>query len=210
MFFDFWIFFYQIIFNLRTQLANELNYEQKKAVFSIIRTESTPFLLDGPPGTGKTKTLVAAINEIVRTTKKNILVCAHSNSACDEITQRLADVLRPGELFRMFAINHNRKLVHDKIKPFCNLIEENFKFPSLRYLYMFRVVICTLLTAGAITRARRDQHFNSGHFAYTFIDEAACVPEIIALIPIAGKFFLFDSFISFPHKFLFYFLFMIN
>lgn len=43
-------------------------------------------------GTGKTKTLVAAIEQIVRTTDQNVLVCASSNAACDEIAVRLLKV----------------------------------------------------------------------------------------------------------------------
>lgn len=124
----------------------------------------------------------------MRTTTKNVLVCANSNAACDELTERLVDLLHVGELFRMYAKSYNRNMLSNKIKPVCNLVEEKFKFPSLAYLYQFRVIVCTLLTAGCISRARIDSSFQSGHFSYILIDEAASVPEPTSLIPIAGTY----------------------
>lgn len=48
-------------------------------------------------GTGKTRTIVAAIIQIVRSSNNYVLVCANSNSACDEITERLLRVLGTAE-----------------------------------------------------------------------------------------------------------------
>lgn len=49
-----------------------MNEEQKTAVINIIECNNgpVPYILDGPPGTGKTRVLVAAIEEIVRHDKK--------------------------------------------------------------------------------------------------------------------------------------------
>lgn len=166
-------------------MANSLNDEQKYAVKQIMRLDSVPFLLNGPPGTGKTRTLVAAINEILHTSTRDILICAQSDSACDEIAQRLVDIIQPGVLFRMYAKSY-RGLIPDKIKPYSNLVGEEFMFPSINYIYRYRVVICTLLTAGCITRSRIDNNFQSAYFEYTIIDDATCAPEIVTMIPIAG------------------------
>lgn len=151
-----------------------------------------PFLLYGPPGTGKTRVLAEAIKEIVRTTEKNVLVCAHSNGACDEITNKLAETLRPSEVFRMYAKSYNKSHLSERIKPYSNLIEDEFQFPSLKYMYEFRVVVCTIFTAGCITRAREDKIFDAGHFSFVFLDEAACAPETVSIIPIAGT-YIFDN-----------------
>lgn len=154
------------------------------------QVETRPFLLFGPPGTGKTRCIVTAILEIVLTTNKYVLVCCNSNSACDEITERLAKSLKKNEIFGLYAKSYGCKNITSKITPICNLNKGKIQFPSLSYLYQFRVLICTLLTAGSITRAREvDQNFDSGHFSYIFIDEAASCHEPIALILIAGMIF---------------------
>lgn len=156
-------------------------------------------------GTGKTRTIVAAIVEIVRTSNNSVLVCANSNAACDEITERLVKILRTDEIFRMYA-KSIRTEPSESIKPVSNHIAGEYKFPSLEYLYKFRVVICTLHTAGCISQARFfnenqekgkeqaergvDKIFNSSHFSHVFIDEAASVQMSVALIPIAGTCFL--------------------
>lgn len=138
-------------------------------------------------GTGKTRTLVAAIQQIVRTTDKCILVTAKSNSACDTLTERLVDVLLSDEIFRMYAKSYDQNKLHDKIRPVCNLQDGEFKFPSLDYLYGYRVLVCTLSTAGCLTRSRESEtNFDSSHFGYVFVDEAACVQSPISFIPIAG------------------------
>ena len=45
-------------------------------------------LLEGPPGTGKTTTLVTCIRHVLQT-EKQVLVCAPSNSAVDLIVEKL-------------------------------------------------------------------------------------------------------------------------
>lgn len=140
------------------------------------------------PGTGKTRTLIASIEQIIRSTDCCILVCANSNAACDEITQRLLKVLRTKEIFRMYAKSYNKA---NAIKTCSNLFEGEFRYPSLKFLYKFRVVICTLLTSGNLVRARDNPEFNPRHFSHIFIDECASTNEITTLIPIAG---MFDTF----------------
>ncbi len=61
-------------------------------------------IIHGPPGTGKTTTLVALISELVRK-EKRVLVCAPSNNATDLLTHLLDQiglkVLRVGNVSRM-------------------------------------------------------------------------------------------------------------
>ncbi|KAL2312007.1 DNA polymerase alpha-associated DNA helicase A [Schizosaccharomyces pombe] len=66
----------------------ELNASQKEAVkFSIAVKELS--LIHGPPGTGKTHTLVEIIQQLVLRNKR-ILVCGASNLAVDNIVDRLS------------------------------------------------------------------------------------------------------------------------
>lgn len=139
-------------------------------------------------GTGKTRTLIAAVEEIVRSTNKCVLICANSNSACDEIAERLVSVLNFGEMFRMYAKSYDVRKVRPNLKPISNWLKGEFRFPSLKFLYQFRVLVCTLTTAGCLTRAKDDSRFDSSHFSHIMIDESASTHETVSMIPIAGNF----------------------
>lgn len=75
-----------------------LNESQQQAVTAILHNESI-LIVHGPPGTGKTTTLVEAIAQLVKAGEK-ILVSAPSNTAVDHITKALItqglQVLRVG------------------------------------------------------------------------------------------------------------------
>ena len=75
-----------------------LNPTQEQAVNNVLRAKDVA-IVHGPPGTGKTTTLVEAIYETLRR-ENQVLVCAQSNMAVDWISERLVDrgvnVLRIG------------------------------------------------------------------------------------------------------------------
>ncbi|KAG5519681.1 hypothetical protein PMAC_001837 [Pneumocystis sp. 'macacae'] len=67
---------------------NTLNNEQKKAVeFALASKEIT--IIHGPPGTGKTSTLIEIIRQFVFRNKR-LLVCGPSNISVDNIVERLS------------------------------------------------------------------------------------------------------------------------
>jgi hypothetical protein len=66
-----------------------LNDSQLVAVRHVISAEDVA-IIHGPPGTGKTTTLVQAILETVRR-ERRVLVCAPSNTAVDLLTEKLAE-----------------------------------------------------------------------------------------------------------------------
>ena len=75
-----------------------LNPAQEQAVNNVLSAKDVA-IVHGPPGTGKTTTLVEAIYETLRR-ENQVLVCAQSNMAVDWISERLVDrgvnVLRIG------------------------------------------------------------------------------------------------------------------
>ena len=66
-----------------------LNPAQEQAVNNVLRAKDVA-IVHGPPGTGKTTTLVEAIYETLRR-ENQVLVCAQSNMAVDWISERLVD-----------------------------------------------------------------------------------------------------------------------
>lgn len=115
------------------------------------------------------------------------LVCATSNSACDEICSRLLKVLPKGVLYRLYSSSVRSEFVDRDLKKISNLAGDYHYFPPLNELYEYRVICCTLTTAGRLVQARADKNvFDARHFNYVFIDECGSATESTALIPIAG------------------------
>ncbi|MCF0208363.1 MAG: AAA family ATPase [Bacteroidaceae bacterium] len=92
-----------------------LNDSQEKAVNEVLWSKDVA-VVHGPPGTGKTTTLVEAIYETLRR-ETQVLVCAQSNMAVDWISEKLVDhgvpVLRIGNPTRvddkMLSYTYERK-----------------------------------------------------------------------------------------------------
>ena len=80
-----------------------LNPTQERAVNDVLWAKDVA-IVHGPPGTGKTTTLVEAINETLMR-ESQVLVCAQSNMAVDWISEKLVDrgvnVLRIGNPTRV-------------------------------------------------------------------------------------------------------------
>ena len=81
----------------------QLNQSQNKALSNIFNAQDVA-IIHGPPGTGKTTTLVNAIKEVVKT-ERQVMVCAQSNAAVDLMVEKLdslgIEVLRLGHPARL-------------------------------------------------------------------------------------------------------------
>ena len=109
-----------------------LNDSQQQAVLEVLRAKDVA-VVHGPPGTGKTTTLVEAICETLHR-ETQVLVCAQSNTAVDWIAEKLVDhgvsVLRIG----------NPSRVNDKMLSFT--YERQFdSHPDYPELWSIRKVI---------------------------------------------------------------------
>ena len=74
-----------------------------------------PFLVFGPPGTGKTRTVCEAIKQLWLAQDENndkalIIVAAPSNTAIDIIAKDLIDVVPQAEILRLASLSHFSKL----------------------------------------------------------------------------------------------------
>jgi len=82
----------------------KLNISQNQAVEKILNANELA-IVHGPPGTGKTTTLVAAICKLAKEKNEKILVVAPSNTAVDLLSEKLSDaglnVMRVGNPVRV-------------------------------------------------------------------------------------------------------------
>ena len=127
-----------------------LNPTQEEAVNQVLRAKDVA-IVHGPPGTGKTTTLVEAIRETLMR-ESQVLVCAQSNMAVDWISEKLVDrginVLRIG----------NPTRVNDKMLSFT--YERRFEaHPDYPQLWALRKTIRELRgTRGRGQGAREKYH----------------------------------------------------
>ncbi|KAJ4467007.1 RNA helicase, partial [Lentinula aciculospora] len=158
------------------------NPPQKQAVLSIAYREpgSTPFVIFGPPGTGKTVTMVEAILQVLTLNPTSkILACAPSNSAADLITSRLASArLKDTELFRAYAPSRNKGDVPVSVLPHTYQNREgHFSVRSKENIATYRVIVTTCVSASIVSGIG----IHRGHFSHIFVDEAgqATEPEVM-------------------------------
>ncbi|KAG8730766.1 hypothetical protein FRC10_002366 [Ceratobasidium sp. 414] len=163
------------------------NPQQSMAVQHILAQPAgdLPFIIFGPPGTGKTTALVEAIHQIVLSSHKHrVLVCAPSNTATDLIATRLVKMHNPNELLRMNAPARVYDSLPPELRKYSLAEDKKFKSPPKHELEKFRIVISTCYYA-SIPRALGVQN----HFTHIFVDEAghATEPEVmVAVLQNAG------------------------
>lgn len=160
------------------------NKEQIIAIKNIVNCTAfpLPFVIFGPPGTGKTSTLVECIAQIiVHKPTSHILISAQSNSACDEIGKRLMKVVSYNKIFR-FQSSYNLKSTDKEQFNILNSYCPD-QYPSYEELYHFSIVIVTLSMSSRLIQA----HVKKDHFDYIFIDECGAASEPESLVPIIGK-----------------------
>ncbi|CED83037.1 DNA helicase [Phaffia rhodozyma] len=77
-----------------------LNQSQKEAVRFALESNEVA-CIHGPPGTGKTFTLVEIIRQLIRVEKKRVLVCGASNLSVDNLLLRLSPLFPPQSITRI-------------------------------------------------------------------------------------------------------------
>jgi ATP-dependent RNA/DNA helicase IGHMBP2 len=121
---------------------NRLNTSQQQAVSAITQNESI-CIVHGPPGTGKTTTLIEAIYQLVNAGEK-VLVSAPSNTAVDNIAKGLLakqmNILRVGNVTKtdeaIFAHTPEGKLSNSKQQKEIKQLKiraEEFRKMALKY-----------------------------------------------------------------------------
>ncbi|KAJ8399528.1 hypothetical protein AAFF_G00409390 [Aldrovandia affinis] len=165
----------------------EENPEQYAVVQHIVSGVSrpSPYLVFGPPGTGKTVTLVEAIKQVYRIdSSAYILACAPSNSASDLLCERVLEHVGHHHLYRLYASSREPRTVPISLLNCCNWDErqDGFVFPSKETLMCCKIIVTTVVTAGRLVTGG----LPAGHFTHIFIDEAGHAVEPECIIGMAG------------------------
>ena len=157
----------------------ESNEPQKRAVESIIKyRRNYPFVLFGPPGTGKTHTLSEAICWLLVNGGKRIIVCCATNSAADNIYERIMSILK----FKN-QNEHNNLPVYMRFKSLFRCKQDGLDYfeqeqQILHNSENVRLVVCTSSTAFTL--------FDTLSFDYLFMDEAGSTQETESLQAMIG------------------------
>jgi len=123
--------------------ALPLNPSQQAAVARILAAGDIA-IVHGPPGTGKTTTLIQAINAMVRRNGEKVLVVAPSNTAVDLLSEKLAEqglnVLRIGNAARVSdrlqSLTLDEKMAaHSSIKEIKKLKKKASEFKDMAHKY---------------------------------------------------------------------------
>lgn len=132
----------------------------------------TPFLVRGPPGTGKTTTLIELILKITEKTNKVedeetellIIVCTPSNRAADNIIERIPVA---GDL-KVLRLRSEGEMSRNK---------ENKELPGIHYSSTFTphtVVVCTI---GILHKLYDKEGLPSDSPTHLIVDEASQVAD---------------------------------
>ena len=152
---------------------NQLNSEQIKAVERIMKLNSPhPFILFGPPGTGKSKTMIESIKQVWKNSPDSfIIVAAHSNVAVDLLLEELIRDI-PYDNIKRIASKSWIPQMSGKIRKYTtNNKDAIFGMKKLR-------ILCgTLQILGSVKIS--DQK----NVSHLFIDEAGQTSEPDVLIP---------------------------
>lgn len=129
--------------NTNHYLGKNLNKSQSKAVDKILSTNELS-IVHGPPGTGKTTTLIQAIKALIKQENQKILVVAPSNTAVDLLSEKLAEeglnVLRVGNPARVSErlqkLTLEAKMAeHDYLKETKRLKKQAMEFKNMAHKY---------------------------------------------------------------------------
>jgi DNA replication ATP-dependent helicase Dna2 len=165
------------------------------------------FLLNGPPGTGKTSIIIKElVKEIFSNGSSNILLLAYTNRAVDELCEAVYYGLKELGVFKIdkneryfvriggelscssdFRGNLLNSLIENKAVELETKGERFSRESIIELLASHRIYISTVASISGKTDL-----FKLKHFDITIIDEASQIlePQIIGILPFCSKFIM--------------------
>lgn len=184
---------------LLTLTRNDLDASQRKVIRNVLRGEyrSVPYLIRGPPGTGKTTTLTEIIVQLAtHNPESKILVSTQSNSAANLILSKLIETRRftKKDFVRVVGAHvYTQDTVPAELKPYCATFSspkeevKNDELEGIRTgldllgLVSYQIVI---VTCGSVGRFH-DMRLSAEHFTHLLLDEAGQCLETEAVMTIS-------------------------
>jgi helicase MOV-10 len=143
--------------DLNEKQATFVNMVRLRTAYPNVDIIRPPMLLTGPAGTGKTKTMLKSIMEVLKSKPTHrILVCAPSHSAADVVTTRLGTMLtEPGQILRLYDSDRPVETVPIHLLAYCRQcpLTGTFALPAAKELLRFSVIVCTCSDAHLLYRA---------------------------------------------------------
>lgn len=172
-----------------------LNSSQQAAVNNILQANELA-IVHGPPGTGKTTTLVQSIKALLQQGERQILVVAPSNTAVDLLSEKLAEegveVLRVGNPARvserLMALTLDSKMAaHSSIKEIKRLKKQAAEYKNMAHTYK--------RSFGKAEREQRKALFDEayklmkevGNLEQYIIDDVLNKAQVIAATPVGAN-----------------------
>ena len=157
-----------------------LNEEQKLAVSNIVhgKCRPLPYIVFGPPGTGKTTVIVEAVYQLAKHKScPKILIVAPSNDAVDILVEKLSAFFPPSEMRRILAYSRSLEQVSPSMRAYTK--------ECLSDTEIFTEIQSSQLIVSTVNLAARFPFYGvpKGHFEVLIVDEAGHTtePEIVSV-----------------------------
>ncbi|CAM9319414.1 unnamed protein product [Chrysoparadoxa australica] len=162
----------------------QLNTQQKEVVQRILDRSHcpNPFIIFGPPGTGKTMCVIESILQVIALRPgSKVLACAPSAAAADVLCSRLMDTLSPDQLLRLCWWQHPRESLAAKLEAYTRHEKDQGTFCLPPEGFGKFSVIVTSCGAAALMRFA-DKRLE---FSHIFVDESSQALEPELLVPLS-------------------------
>lgn len=153
--------------------------------------EAKVIALQGGPGTGKTKVIVACVMKIIRKSNCKILICSKSNTCINEITVHL-NSLSIENRFQLVRFGNQERISKEVMQVSLNQLanqylnntteNNNFQRAKMAVIQMADVVCTTINSSYDLINEYKK------HFDVCFIDEASQFTDSDLMIPVLSGF----------------------